>query len=578
MRPPGLDPISVDLVGHALGAIVDEMALTIVRTAHSSNLKNSMDLSSALCDAKGRLVVQGLTLQLHLGSIPDCMAAIQRRFGAEHRPGDVYIFNDPYDGGTHLPDIYMVQPVFVAGRLLGYAATIAHHTDIGGKVAGGNGCDATEIYQEGLRIPPTRLFDAGRRNPWLEELIARNVRIPDQVLGDLRAQLAACHIGHEGLLSLAAQYGAGALEVFFEELLDRTERLARDEIRRMPDGVYRFTDYIDDDGIDPGPIPIKLTLTIEGDALTADFTGTAAQVKGGINSPISFTKSTVYACARCMMGADVPNNAGYFRPITVIAPEGSIVNPLPPAAVAARGLTAFRIANTVFGALAQALPDKVPACEMGGDTGVSIGGYYPDGRAFVFLEFLHGSWGGRPFADGIDGVASTFVNFSNNPVEMIEAELPLRIERFGFLPDTGGPGKYRGGLALVREYRFIEERGVLQLRTDRYDHLPYGLAGGRTGTPSKNVLIRDGKARRIGGKVTVQLRRGDLYRHEVAGAGGHGHPFERDAEAVLGDVLDGKMTRAHARRAYGVVITAGTLRVDEAATQRERASQAGAGR
>ena len=285
---PGLDPIVVDLVGHALGSIVDEMALTIVRTAHSGNLKNSMDLSSALCDAEGTLVAQGLTLPLHLGSIPDCMEAIFRHFRGDIRPGDVYILNDPYDGGTHLPDIYLVRPVFDGTVLLGFAASIAHHTDVGGKVAGGNGCDATEIYQEGLRIPPTRLYSGGAPNPWLTQLIARNVRVPDQVLGDLRAQEAACHVGHRGLLELAREYGPDLLRAYFDELLDRTERLARAEIAAMPDGVYSFTDYLDDDGIDPGPIAIKATVTIRGDSMTVDFTGSSPQVKG--NALMSFTR------------------------------------------------------------------------------------------------------------------------------------------------------------------------------------------------------------------------------------------------------------------------------------------------
>ena len=569
-----LDPITTDLISHALGTIADEMAITIVRTAHSNNLTNSMDLSTALCDANGRLIVQAQTLQLHLGSVPDCMDAVFRRFGTEIQDGDVYILNDPYDGGTHLPDIYLVQPVFLDRQLLGYSASIAHHTDIGGKVAGGNGCDATEIYQEGFRIPPTRLFDRGLRNAWLEEMLARNVRIPYQVLGDLRAQIAACHIGRQGLLNLATEHSVNMLNQYFEEILDRTERLARHEISLMPDGEYHFTDYIDDDGVDSNSIPITVKVLITGDSLTADFTGTAAQVKGGINSVLSFTKSTVYACVRCLMESEMPNNSGYFRPIEVIAPKSTIVNPSPPAAVAARGLTAFRIADAVLGALAQALPDKVPACEMGGDTGVSIGGYHANGEAFVFLEFLHGSWGGRPFADGIDGCASMIVNFSNNPIEMIEASQPLRIESFGFVADSGGPGKFRGGLAISREYRFLEDRGLLQLRTDRYNHLPYGLAGGGTGTPSRNVITRHGASRRIGGKATLELVANDLYAHTVAGAGGHGNPMDRDPEAVLADVIEEKVTRAHARAAYGVVLKRGLLEVDLKATNYMRSKNA----
>jgi N-methylhydantoinase B len=277
------------------------------------------------------------------------------------------------------------------------------------------------------------------------------------------------------------------------------------------------------------------------------------------------------------MNRDVPNNGGYFRPITVIAPEGTIVNPLPPGPVAARGLTGFRIANTVFGALAQAAPDSVPACEIGGDTGVSIGGYERverDGktemRGFVFLEFLYGSWGGRPNQDGIDGVASAVVNFSNNPVEVLEAELPLRIETYNYLPDTGGAGTHRGGLSLVRDFRLLAEEATLQVRADRTKYLPYGLHGGTAGMPSRNILNPDSEAHELPPKPTLTIQRGDLFRHIAAGAGGWGNPFERDPQMVREDVLEEKVTLQSARDAYGVVIDPETLQVDEAATRRMR--------
>jgi len=567
-----LDPVTLELIKNALGSVVDEMALTIVRTAYSSNLKNSMDLSSALCDAEGELVAQGLTLPLHLGSIPDAMEAIARRFDGSMSPGDIFILNDPYEGGTHLPDIYIVQPVFASKQHVGYVATIAHHTDIGGKTAGGNGCDATEIYQEGLRIPPLKLYEGGVPNEAIFQILARNVRIPVQVLGDLRAQLAACHIGQQGLLRLIERYGAERLQSHFRELLDYTERLARQEIQGMPEGEYEFTDYLDDDGIDPGPIPIRVRVAIHGDSLTVDFSGTSAQVKGGINSPLPFTKSTAYACIRCLMDPSIPSNAGHFRPIRVIAPEGSLLNPVLPAPVAARGLTAFRVANALFGALAQALPERAMACEVGGDTGVSIGGYDSQGRPFVLLEFLHGSWGGQAGRDGLDANASLVVNFSNNPIEMIEAELPIAIEQYGFVPDSGGPGKYRGGLALVRDYRFLEEEATLQIRSDRRTHRPYGLGGGREGTPSLNILNPAGEKRELGSKVTLTIKRGDLFRHTVAGAGGFGEPFERDPERVLRDVREEKITVAHAREEYGVVIGEVGMGVDLEATRQLRAA------
>ncbi|MCL5025390.1 MAG: hydantoinase B/oxoprolinase family protein [Chloroflexi bacterium] len=553
-----IDPITLELINHSLACIADEMALTTVRASYSSNLKGSMDLSAALCNHHGELIVQGLTLPMHLGSIPDAFAAIERKFGDTIRPGDMFILNDPFDGGTHLPDIYLLKPIFVEGALVAYACSIAHHSDIGGKVAGGNGCDGTEIYQEGLRIPPLKLYEGGVPNEAILEILERNVRVPVQVMGDLRAQLAACHVGERSLLNLIHKYGAQEFERYTSELISYTERLARQAIAALPDGAYRFTDYLDDDGIDPGPFPITVTITIKGDSLTADFTGTALQVKGGINSPIPFTKSATYACVRCLMDLHIPNNAGFFRPIEVIAPPGTLVNPVLPAAVAARGLTGFRIANVVMGALAQAAPDRIPAAEVGGDTGVSIGGYYADRRPFVFLEFLLASWGGRPNKDGIDGNSSVVVNFSNNPVEVIEAEQPLRIEQYGFVPDSGGAGKYRGGLALVRDYRFLGEECTLQIRSDRRVKLPYGLAGGKPGTPSLNILNPDRENKVLPAKPTLTIRRGDVYRHILAGAGGYGDPRERDRALVLKDVLDEKITPEYALREYGVAVDPAT--------------------
>jgi len=564
------DPILLELVKNALDAIVDEMAIALVRTAYSNNLKNSMDMSCALCDAEGRLIAQGMTLPLHLGSIPDAMAHFLRKFGNSVQPGDVFILNDPYEGGTHLPDFYIVKPVYLDRRLAGWAATVGHQLDVGGMTPGGNGCDATEIFQEGLRIPPLRLYDAGKPVEAVFEMIDRNVRVPRQVLGDVRAQLAACTAGEKGLLHLMQTYGGGRFAACVEALLDQAERLARSAIQAMPDGTYNFTDWIDDDGIDPGDIPITVTITIAGDQLAADFTGSAAQVKGAINSPLPFTKSAVYACVRHLIGGDPPNNEGYFRPITVIAPRGTVVNPVMPAAVAARGLTGFRVANALFGALAQVAPDRVFACEVGGDTGISFGGYDANRRPFVFLEFLFGSWGGRPTRDGMDATSSAVVNFSNNPIEIVEAEYPLMVERYGYLPDSGGAGKFRGGLALVRQYRFLEDEGVLQVRADRHKHLPYGLQGGRPGTPASNVLNPASTAQVLPSKFRHTVRRGDVFRHVLAGAGGWGDPFQRDPDHIAFDVAEGKISVAHARREYGVAIEPVTAAVIGDETRRLR--------
>jgi N-methylhydantoinase B len=565
-----LDPITAELIRNSLQSVVDEMALTLVRTAYSANLKSAMDLSSAICDRSGQLIAQGLTLPLHLGSIPDAMRALLDRFGGSFRPGDAFVLNDPYEGGTHLPDFFVFQPVFDGEELLAFAVTVAHHTDVGGRVAGGNGWDSTEIYQEGLRIPCVRLSADGQINTDFLHLLSANVRIPTKVLGDLRAQLAACHIGERGLLELLGTYGADVLHNAFADLLNYTEQLARSVIERLPDGRFEFTDYLDDDGIDPRPIAFHVTVTVRGSELDVDFTGSSPQVKGAINCVLSFTRSSVYACVRCLLPPTLPNNEGYMRVINVIAPPGTIVNPLPPAPVAARGLTGYRIANAVMGALAQVAPENVPACESGGDTGISLGGYDARRRAFVFLEFLVCSWGGRPFADGIDGVASMVVNFSNYPAEVIEREYPLRIEEYGFLADSGGPGKFRGGLALVRRYRFLEESGTFQIRSDRGRFAAYGLAGGGPGRRSRNVLNPGSGERLLPGKTTLQVAHGDVLLHELAGAGGWGDPLERDPERVLADVRNEKITPEHARAAYGVVLDASGASVAEVETAQLR--------
>ena len=313
-----------------------------------------------------------------------------------------------------------------------------------------------------------------------------------------------------------------------------------------------------------------MTVTVQGDQVTVDFTGSAPQVKGAINSVMSFTRSTTYACVRCLLPADIPNNEGYFRAIDVRAPAGTIVNPVSPAAVAARGLTGFRIANAVFGALAQLAPERIPACEVGGDTGITIGGYDAERRPFVFLEFLNSGWGGRPFADGVDGCASAVVNFSNYPSEVIENEYPLRIEEYGFLPDSGGAGQHRGALGLVRQYRFLEAEGTLHIRSDRTRFPAYGLQGGQPGRLCQTVLNPGPDERTLPAKTLLTIRRGEVFRHELAGAGGWGDPLQRDPEAVLADVRNGKLSVERAETDYGVVLTRDAAAVDDEATRQRR--------
>jgi len=568
------DPVTLELVKNAVESVVDEMALTMMRTAYSSNLKSSNDLSSAYCSLDGELLAQGFTLPMQLGSIPDAMQAVIAKFDGTFEAGDVVMLNDPYEGGTHLPDIFLIKPLFLDGEHVAYCATIAHHTDIGGRVAGGNASDSTEIYQEGLRLPPIKLYDAGRPNHAVFDIIRKNVRVSENLLGDLRAQLSAIHIGERGFFDLIERWGKQPLLAAMVDLMAYTERLARAEIAQWPDGTYHFTDYIDDDGMDPEPIPIAVTITVAGDSLHIDFTGTAPQVRGAINATGSFAKSAAYACVRALMSGGIPNNGGYFRPISFTIPSRSVINPDLPSAVAARGLTGFRLTTAIMGALAQVAPDRVPACESGGDTGITIAGYDDADRAFVFLEFLHASWGGRPDKDGIDACSSISANFSNNPIEYLEGDHPLRIEEYAFVPDTGGPGRYRGGLGMVRQYRFLEREGALQLRTDRQKLLPWGLHGGKPGSPSSNLLVRDGVPEVPPSKAYRILHRGDMLRHTLAGAGGHGDPLERDPALVAEDVADEKVSVEAARTEYGVVLDPATFAVDVAATATRRASLA----
>jgi N-methylhydantoinase B len=566
------DPIGFELFKNTLLSIADEMALTILRTAYSGVLKDNMDYSTAFCDGDGRTVAQGLTLPAHLSSFPDALAATIARFGDRMRPGDVYCLNDPFEGGMHIPDVFVLKPIFHEGERLAFAATICHQTDMGGRVAGSNASDSTEIYQEGLRIPPVKMYDAGEPNETLFRLLEKNIRMPARVLGDLRAQLAACHIAEEAFLRLVARHGAKQVREYMDEILDYTERLTRAALALLPDGEWSFEDWIDDDGIDYGkPIRLFVTFRKSGDHLVADWSGTSPQVKGAINNTASFTRAATFTALKSVLSHDVLCNAGFYRAIEVIAPPGTIASGVLPAASAARGLTGFRMLDTCFGALARMLPDRSIAASEGGNTGVSIGGYHPDRRPFIFVEFICSAWGGRAWADGLDGNANMLANMSLPPVEITEAEQPLQILSTEFIQDVGGPGKHRGGMSIRRDYKLLADEAVLQVRADRHDFLPYGLYGGRPGRPARNVLNPGPGARELPGKLTMTMRRGDVFRHEQPGPGGWGDPLERDPRRVLRDVRNELVSRESARDDYGVIVDTATWTVDEPGTARRRA-------
>ena len=565
------DPVRLELVKNAIGSVVDEMVLTVIRIAYSSIMKDTMDLSSAFCDRQGRMIAQGLSLPLHLGSIPDAMNGVLSKYGDQMHPGDIVVLNDPYLGGMHLPDIFMFKPIFVGDHLLGYGVVVAHHNDVGGRVPGSSAADSTEIFQEGLRIPVLKLYERGEVNQTLMDMIALNVRIPDVVLGDLQAQVAACRIAERGMRELVERYGLAELEQHFDDLLDYSEREARRTVRSIPPGVYRFEDYLDDDGVNPDQsVKIVVAVHVSGDELTVDLEGTSPQVRGAINSTLSFAKSAVYFAVRSVMDSDAPNNAGFFRPIHVKAPLGCLVNPKAPAAVAARGISGFRLIDAMFGALAKAIPKRIRAAGEGGTTSYSFGCYDADGGFSLFREAVMGAWGGGYRREGIDGVANGAANISNAPIEMVENQAPIRVERYELVPDSGGPGEWRGGMSVVRQLRFLGERATLQLRSDRRHFPPYGLMGGEPGTPSNNELDDGGNWTQLPTKFTRPLAKGQAIRHRTAGAGGYGNPFRRDSARVLHDVRDGRVTPEAAERDYGVRILQAPWRVDAEATEKLR--------
>ncbi|MGA8192616.1 MAG: hydantoinase B/oxoprolinase family protein [Acetobacteraceae bacterium] len=571
------DPITEELFRNALAALGDEMVLTIYRTAYSGVLKNIMDYSAALCDAQGRLAAQGLALPGHLCSIPVALQAVLRHFGDDIAEGDILINNDPYDGGMHLPDIFIFKPLFAStnqgGRPIAYAATICHHTDVGGRVPGSNASDSTEIYAEGLRIPPLKLYEHGKPNTTLFRMIDRNVRVPGRVLGDIRSQLAACEIAARGMVDLVARYGADDVVALMAATMDYSERLTRHCLSELPDGEATFTDWIDDDQIDVGvPIPLVCTVRKHGDTMEVDWTGSAPQVKGAINNTWSYTAAMSFTAVKSVLSINMPNNDGVFRPIKVIAPSGTITNGKLPAACAARGLTGFRGVDCCFGALAQLYPDRVYAASDGGNTGITIGGYDKELRPFIYVDFLSGCWGARPWEDGLDGNTSMFANMASFSVEVIEAENPLEVLDYEFVPDTGGAGKFRGGMSQRKTWRMLADEGILQVRADRQTHRPYGLYGGGPGAAGRNVLDPGLPTEdKLHAKLTMTLRKGQVFRHELPGAGGWGDALTRDLSLVAKDLRDGLVTIEAAAHDYGVVARGDPPVIDEAATKTLRA-------
>jgi N-methylhydantoinase B len=565
-----IDPILLEVIRNRLEAIADEMELTLLKSAASPIVKEGLDASAALFNVRGETIAQAAAIPIHLGCLELAAKRLVQAFPPETlAEGDAFLLNDPYDGGTHLPDITLAVPVFAGGRPVALACTMCHHQDVGGRTPGSVPTDATELYQEGLIIPPTRLFRGGVLDENLFGLLRRNVRIPEVFTGDLMAQVAAGRLGGIRLNELFARYGTDAVLAYVEELLERAETLTRRGIEAIPDGTYAFTDWLDNDGIDDRPVEIRVAVTVRGSAMTFDFTGTSPQVRGPFNAVPASTLSAVYYAVRAISDPSVPNNGGCFRALDVVLPEGSLVNPRPPAPVSCRTATIKRIADTILGALVRALPHRMPAASSGTLLVIAFGGADPEtGRPFVASELAAGGMGARPTRDGIDVVETDVTNCMNIPVEALEMNFPLRIRRTGLWADSAGAGTYRGGLGLAKVFEATTTDVTVAHRSERFHAPPWGLFGGRPARRARAFVVRrDGTREEMPSKRMLVLHPGDQLWEYLPGGAGWGDPLERDPDRVLADVRDGKVSVEAARAEYGVVLAQHGAGVDHDATK-----------
>jgi len=538
----GIDAITLEVLRHAMTAVAEEMNANLIRSAYSPNIKERRDCSSALFDAAGQMVAQAESIPVHLGAMPYSVAAAVRAVDAFEN-GDIVVLNDPYAGGAHLPDITFVAPVFVGDRIAGFVANRAHHADVGGKEPGSLSGDTVEIYQEGLRIPPVRLWRSGKVDHDLLDLLLLNVRTPDERWGDLRAQRAACATGIARLIEVIERYGSDLVRDRMSAILDYSERRMRAEIGRIPDGTATFSDVLDDDGISHSPIPIHVAVAIEGDRIVFDFTGTAGQASGPVNAVLAVTSSATYYAVRALTDPEIPPNAGCYRPIEIVAPAGSLVNPLPPAPVVGGNLeTSQRIVDVILGAMGRLIPDRAVAACQGSMNNYAVGGIDPrTGTAYSIYETIAGGFGARRDGDGADGIHSHMTNTLNTPIEALEIAYPLRVERYELRSGSGGAGRHRGGLGIRRDIRCLGADARASLLTERRTHRPYGVAYGEPGQAGANFLIRDGTESPLPGKGSVTLRCGEVLSIRTPGGGGYGDPIERNPVAIETDRREGRV-------------------------------------
>ncbi len=567
------DTITMQVMRYAMEQAADEMGRTLVRTARSTVIKEIEDMTCSVFDRYGNTIAQAHHAPMLLTGFELGMRALVERYKPEDLdPGDLIMFNDPYAGGQHVMDMVTFAPAHYNGELVGFTGSIAHHSDMGGAVPGGTAGGLTEIYMEGLRFPMVKLYKRGKEDPELFGILENNIRVPDKTLGDVRAQASADFVGVHRLTDIFDKYSVDVVEKCQEMLLDYSESRIRAGLRKIPDGTYTGVDWIDDDGQTDEPIKLQVNIHKKGVEVVVDFDGTAKQVKGNINCPIATVYAAVYYALIAVIDPHVPPNSGCYRPFRVEAEQGLIVNPRMPAAVGARTNTSQKIAEAMMLALSKAVPNRVQAGCHGQITNCGFSGYHPrTGKRFVYIDIQGGGAGARPTKDGRDGQDSHLARFKNTPIEAVELEYPVRILKYEFIPDSGGAGKYRGGLTVRRDIEVLTDNVSLARYGDRQKFGAFGLFGGKEGSKGKFVLNPDTpEERRLKSKGLDVLNTGDVVSLRLPGAGGYGNPLERDPDSLLRDIRDGKVTLESAREDYEVVIDPSTLQPDEAATRKIR--------
>lgn len=547
-----ISPVRVEIIRNALVAAAEEMSITIWRTSRSTVVREILDFSTAVFDAAGRQIAQSARIPVHLNSMSACLERLIADFVPldTWQDGDIVVTNDPYSGGQHLPDIQTFRPVFHEGRRIAIVGTLCHHVDVGGGAAGSYYAGAREIFQEGIRIPPLKLAERGVVNRAILDLVLANVRQPDETAGDLQAQIAALGIGARAMERIAAKYGAADLAAATDAILDGSEKMMRAAIAGLPDGVSDFVELVDDDGQTEGPIRLQVRLDKRGDTIRLDFAGSSAQVQGPVNNTRAMTCSAVYYALLAALGKDIPANSGCYRPIEVVLPEGSVVDARFPAPVTGRMVVNHRIATAVFGALARIVPDRIPAAYYAISYVYALATVEASGRRRVYFDIEVGGWGGHAGGDGASALSCGLHNNTNAPIEMVEAKYPVTFLRYGLVPDSGGAGRHRGGLGLLREFRLDAPSGSLSTNFERFVHAPYGIGGGEPGSLSRTTVTRaDGRVEALRSKVSgVPIGAGDVITIETSGGGGWGDPAARAPERLAADLAEGFVTPAGATR------------------------------